>query len=460
MRTAAVLTAIVIGVSGCSSTAETGQTGETTSTVRVRYSYGEAPVVGSGATPDASAAFARVVQVMSVGEVDVDALADLVDSGDARHAWLISDVLRFTANRADVERLGAAFISLTGRDITADPTYADNVWTSATNHLLAWDIPAPDDYRELKASLFTLIEPAWRPFFDDNEATIDWRWVSWGGVLADERPLGDSQPCSGGCIPALDDPALTDAASGDWYPDDSFVFGVVIGDEAVAFPKNILEVHEMVNITIGGRRLGIPYCTLCGSAQAFYTDEVPDGVDVPVLRTSGLLSRSNKVMYDLITESAFDTFTGEAVTGPLRAAGVVLQQATVEVSRWSDWKQAHPETHIIAEDGGIGRSYDPDPLRGRDDNGPIFPIGSVDDRLGVQEQVVGVITPDGTAIAFPAAEARDALDAGRTVSLAGVELSTDGGGLRATFDGAEVASHQAFWFAWSQFHPGSELWQP
>ena len=25
-------------------------------------------------------------------------------------------------------------------------------------------------------------------------------------------------------------------------------------------------------------------------------------------------------------------------------------------------------------------------------------------------------------------------------------------------DGAPITAHQAFWFAWSQFHPTTELW--
>ena len=158
-------------------------------------------------------------------------------------------------------------------------------------------------------------------------------------------------------------PALTDADEGDWYPDDAIVFGIVEGDDAVALPKHIMEIHEMVNMTIGGRRFGIPYCTLCGSAQAYYTDQLPGTSGPLVLRTSGLLSRSNKVMYDLTTMSVFDTFTGAAVSGPLQDAGVVLELVTVTVSSWDDWKSEHPDTRIIAEDGGIGRSYDLDPLR-------------------------------------------------------------------------------------------------
>jgi hypothetical protein len=239
------------------------------------------------------------------------------------------------------------------------------------------------------------------------------------------------------------------------------VFGVVVGGEARAYPKNVMEVHEMVNDTLGGRRIGVPYCTLCGSAQAYYTDAVPEGFDTLELRTSGLLVRSNKVMFDLDTFSLFDTFKGTALSGPLRDAGFVLEAVTVVTSTWGDWKTAHPDTTIVAEDGGIGRTYPADPLQGRDDAGPIFPIGDVDPRLPVQEQVLGVIAPDGTPIAFPVAAARDALEAGESVTLAGVRVASDGAGLVAeTIDGDPIPTHQAFWFAWSQFNPGTAVWTP
>jgi hypothetical protein len=302
------------------------------------------------------------------------------------------------------------------------------------------------------------LEPGWKPFFDDADSEIDWRHVAWGGVLIDDRKPGDPNECFRGCIPALDDPALTAADGGAWYPDDRIVFGIALGGEAVAFPKNIMEVHEMVNITIGGRRLGIPYCTLCASAQAYLTAEVPPGVEPLVLRTSGLLSRSNKLMYDLNTRSAIDTFTGKALSGPLQDAGVKLAQVTVVTSTWGDWKDAHPNTKIVARDGGIGREYEDDPLGGRDDRGPIFPIGDVDPRLPVQAKVLGVIALGGTPVAFPVARAAAGLRAGDEVALEGVELVLDGSGLRARTNGSEIPAHEAFWFAWSQFHADTKLW--
>ncbi|MBW3604378.1 MAG: DUF3179 domain-containing protein [Actinobacteria bacterium] len=209
----------------------------------------------------------------------------------------------------------------------------------------------------------------------------------------------------------------------------------------------------------------MPYCTLCGSAQAYLTDEVVDDVDLEgtgsyELRTTGLLSRSNKVMYEFHTGSVFDTFTGEAVSGPLHDAGVMLEPITVVTARWGDWKQAHPDTTIVAQDGGIGRDYPDDPLRGRDDGGPIFPIGDVDPRLPVQEEV-GVVAPDGTAVAFPADAARETLASGEEVRLGDVRVRASAGGLTAELgDGRPVTSHQAFWFAWSRFHPETRLWTP
>ena len=417
--------------------------------------FGSAP-----ATPDGPLATSLVADVESVfsnldSSIDTAAVSRIGASGDARVAWLLSDLLRFIQVGESADALLAAFEKLTGTTLQGDDRDPGNAWKAVTDRLITWDLPAPPGYVGYKARLFSLIEPGWAPFFEDANADLDWRRISWGGVLLDDRPLGDPAPCPRGCIPALDNPAVTDAAGGSWYPNGKLVFGVVVAGQARAYPKNIMEVHEMVNDTLGGRPIGIPYCTLCASAQAYFTDAA--GGERLVLRTSGLLSRSNKVMYELNSTSVFDTFTGHALSGPLQ--GVTLQQITVVTSTWGAWKAAHPKTTIVARDGGIGRVYPDDPLQGRDDAGTIFPTGAVDGRLPVQEQVVGVIAADGTPLAFPAAAARAALEAGNQVELSGVRLELEGDGLRAVLDsGVDVVSHQAFWFAWSQFHLGTAVW--
>ncbi|HSK93534.1 MAG TPA: DUF3179 domain-containing (seleno)protein [Candidatus Angelobacter sp.] len=416
------------------------------------------PPAPSGALEsDVARAVDRLVAAASAA-ADADALATVAASGDPRLAWLLSDLLRMTVTPDAEAALVDAFRQLTGAD-PADPRFGANAWLAQTNLLIGWDLPAPPGYRERKAELLLRLEPAWEPLFADPDGTLDWRHVTWGGVFMDSRPSGSTEPCDRACIPSLDDPPLTTAADGGWYPDDRTVFGIVLGGEAVALPKHIMEVHELAHLTLAGRRLGIPYCTLCASAHAFLVDGVaPDGEPL-VLRTSGLLSRSNKVMVDLASGSAFHTFTGRAVTGPLREAGVVLEPLTVTVATWGEWRAMHPATRIVARDGGMGRAYPDDPLCGRDEAGPIFPTGPFDARLPAQAAVIGVIGPGERPVAFHAEAARAALAAGRPVSLGGVELH--GGDLRAMdSEGRELVSQQSFWFAWSQFHPATSLWSP
>lgn len=417
-----------------------------------RQRFPPAPAFASGPlAPDVRDAVSRVAPTLRERRFPSAAVRTIGASGDARMAWYLHDLIRFLT-RESVLELVDAFQILTGAALPPGS------FTAMGDRVLAWNLPAPPGYREMKRDLYLLIEPRWAPFFADANSAIDWRLVGWGGVFIDDRPDATAgQICPQGCIPALDQPAVTDAAGGAWYPDGDTVFGIVIAGEARAYPKNIMEVHEMVNDRLGGRSIAIPYCTLCLSAQAYFTDDVKGFR--PLLRTSGLLSRSNKFMYDVRSWSAVDTFTGKAISGPLHDARITLKQATVVTSSWGEWRAAHPHTTIIAKDGGIGRTYLRDPLRGRDADGPIFPVGDVDPRLGVHEVVLGVMAADGTPIAFPRAAAQLALKAGEPVSMASVSLRPHGGGLRAFIGDAERPSHEAFWFAWSQFHPRTLLWE-
>lgn len=413
-----------------------------------------APEVPSGPLdPLAEEGLRMFLEGIFADDFDSEHLDQVVEGRDARAAWLLADLMRFYQRGDPRDALVSKFRELTGYEGTSTGEI-DFVW--AFNALMTWDLPAWDGYPDMKASVYTRVDPRWRVFFE-QDVSVDWRLVTWGGVLADDRPFGDNGPCN--CIPSLDDPATTDATGGDWYEDDRIVFGIEVNGETLALPKNQMEIHEMINTTLGGRDIGVPYCTLCGSAQAYFTDNVA-GFERVVLRTSGLLARSNKMMYDLTTNSLVDTFTGEATTGPLAEAGVVLDQTTVVAATWGDWKAAHPSTRILAEDGGIDRVYADDPLGGRDDNGPIFPIGVADPRLPVQENVVGVVTSDGTPIAFPVNAVEDVFRAGEEFAFEGMTVRLTDGIRVFDAEGNELPTHQAFWFAWSQFHPGTLVWRP
>ena len=394
-------------------------------------------------------AFVDSITSSSWGPDQQAALEVVTASGDPRLAWIISDLMRFVTGGTLANTLGTAAADL----LQINPP-TSNHWGIITDQLIAWDIPAPPDYLSVKRAIFTGVVPQWSALFVEGD--IDWRHVSWGGVLIDDRAFDQTHaPCN--CIPAADNPTVSSAEDATWLEDSDIVFGIEVNGEYRAYPRQIMEVREMVNDTLGGRDLGIPYCTLCGAAQAYFTDRMPDGVERPVLRTSGLLIRSNKVMYDVVTSSVFDTFLGKAVTGPLAERGLRLEQATVVTTDWASWKAEHPETTVLIEALALGRDFDF--RNGRDADGPIFPIGDIDPRLPVHEDVIGAITTSGKPIAFQRSAALIALRNGETITFENIRLQLDAGGIRAVgADGADIGSHQAFWFAWSQFHPDTELW--
>ena len=162
-------------------------------------------------------------------------------------------------------------------------------------------------------------------------------------------------------------------------------------------------------------------------------------------------------MYDLATYSVFDTFLGHAVTGPLAEINMQLQQAIVITTEWGAWKSAHPETTVLAEALALGSN--PDFRNTRDANGPIFPVGDVDPRLPVHEDIVGIMTASGKPVAFQRSIAVATLQRGQEVTFENIHLELEAGGIKAVGkDGVDLGSHQAFWFAWSQFHPQTALW--
>ncbi len=377
------------------------------------------------------------------------ALEKLATSQDPRIGWILSDALRYAWDRERYEDMTDAAAEVLGLELQEL-----DLWEEITNHLIAWDVPSYPGYLADKRAIFTHFGTGWDDLFVEGD--IDWRLVSWGGVNIDDRPYDTTDvPCH--CIPAADNPEVSSAAEATWLKDSDIVFGVAVNGAYRAYPRRIMEVREMVNDTLGGRHLAIPYCTLCGAAQAYFTDRLPEEIERPILRTSGLLIRSNKVMYDIVTHSVFDTFLGKAVTGPLAEKKLQLEQTSVVTTDWGTWKTAHPETTVLVEALAFGRNYNF--RQGRDANGPIFPIGNVDPRLPVHEDVIGVIAASGHPVAFQRSTAVAALRSGHDIAYENIRLTLDGGGVRAVdSDGSDLVSHQAFWFAWSQFHPQTALW--
>ncbi len=102
-------------------------------------------------------------------------------------------------------------------------------------------------------------------------------------------------------IPALTDPNLitADEAEGDLHALDT-VIGVLIENEARAYPHYILDWHEIINDEIGNTAFALTYCPLTGSGIAVNRDV---GGYVTTFGVSGLLYNSNLMPYDRLTRS-------------------------------------------------------------------------------------------------------------------------------------------------------------
>lgn len=255
-------------------------------------------------------------------------------------------------------------------------------------------------------------------------------------------------------IPALDHPKSA-GAQYDW-PDDEWVIGVSSGGETRAYPISILLWHELVNDTLGGRPLLISYCPLCGTALVF-DRRVGEGMVARSFGVSGLLYRSDLLMYDRETESLWSQIGAEAITGPSRGERLTLVRS--RMTTWARWRALHPETQVLTRDTGHRREYGTSPYAGYKESEKLMFPATFDRRYHPKMPTLGLRIPNGAARAYPAIEV---IRAG-----GGVEERFAGFAVRVVYDEQtrlfEVSAPepvevvQGYWFAWAAFHPDTSV---
>jgi hypothetical protein len=209
-----------------------------------------------------------------------------------------------------------------------------------------WMWKLPDDphpeYAAFKGALYAQIDPLMQRFFPPGATTtIRLDEVDWGGVKVNG-------------IPPLYHPKHTSAREATYLRDNHIVFGVVVNGEARAYPKRILAWHEMALDRIGGVEMTIVYCTLCGTVIPY---ESVAGGRLHRFGTSGLLYRSNKLMFDEGTMSLWSTLDGQPVVGSLVGSGLQLTAHASVTTTWGEWRAQHPDTLVLSLDTGYERDY-------------------------------------------------------------------------------------------------------
>jgi hypothetical protein len=211
-----------------------------------------------------------------------------------------------------------------------------------------------------------------------------------------------SEILSGGppkdAIPAIDNPRFVSVHEANkWLHDREPVVFVQVGDDARAYPIQILIWHEIVNDTVGDEPLIVSFCPLCNTAIAFKRTCNGQVLD---FGTTGRLRHSNLIMYDRQTETWWQQATGDGIAGEF--TGAQLEFYPASMISWEDFKLLYPDGKVLSRETGHSRNYGNNPYLGYDDinQTPFLFDGITPEQLPPMARVL-TVDLKGEAVAYP-----------------------------------------------------------
>lgn len=239
----------------------------------------------------------------------------------------------------------------------------------------------------------------WRTDF--SQTTVD---------LSDVR---DGGPRRDG-IPPIDNPEFMTVAEADHLSPQEPVMSFTFNGETRAYPLRVMTFHEIVNDVVGGHPVSVTYCPLCNAAIVF--DRELDG-EILDFGTTGKLRNSDLVMYDRQTDSWWQQFSGESITGSY--AGQELTMLPSQLISFERFAAAHPDAMVLADPSQYRRPYGMNPYTGYDTLAqPFLYDGPFPDGIAPLQRVV--LVRDGSQV-FAVSVAKLAEEGSFTQG--GVELS-------------------------------------
>ena len=263
--------------------------------------------------------------------------------------------------------------------------------------------------------------------------------------------LGGGPPLDG--IPALTDPRRGVAASASFPPPDARVGVVTIDGETVLYPLPILTRHEIANDTISGVPIAVIYCPLCDSLSVV---DRRVGDDVLEFGVSGLLYNSNVVMYDRPTRGLWSQLEMTALTGP--HAGTSLTHLPVRLMSFETAVTDHPQAEVLSIETGHQRRYDGNPYERFFTTDATFPMTSEPGTALPKKTLgLGLLFGDRAVFVTEQTAARRLVPVETPNGVVEVRAET-GVGMQVLTDlPAGVRAVQTFYYAWSAFHPETEI---
>ncbi|MDG2053181.1 MAG: DUF3179 domain-containing (seleno)protein [Phycisphaerales bacterium] len=256
------------------------------------------------------------------------------------------------------------------------------------------------------------------------------------------------------------------------------VIGVAVGDEARAYPLHVLNVHEIVNDTVGNKPIAVTYHWPSGGIRVF---ERTMNEQILELGVSGLLYNGNAVYYDRKRDdmpttqpSLWNQLEGTPLAGPAAQSQQTLNTYPTQLTTWASWLAAHPETTVIDRDPTYARVYKKSNPQTGDPSyftSNVLPNGTAlshtpdADSAPFKERVIVVTDRNNKRYVYP-------------YNLIAAQVDGDGNWIDETsgqpirFSYVQDPEHvsavytdsnlpinapYSFWFAWHALHPKDEL---
>jgi peroxiredoxin len=263
-------------------------------------------------------------------------------------------------------------------------------------------------------------------------------------------------------IPALTNPEMESVHSAKWLPGDARIIAVTVGDETIGVPLIVMDRHEIVNMTVGGRPIAVTYCPLCDSAAVFSREIAPrgkQGVAKPIVLefgVSGALFNSNVLMYDQRDKALWSQLGMRAVSGPL--AGTTLESLPVQVVSFSQFDRTHPLARIVSRKTGHELDYSVSPYCGYMQSEELkVPVAQMGSALPRKTQGMGVAS-DTESWFVPATAIADAFTL--QTPLGDVRLTKTSAGVAVVEVPKGLRTAQTFYYSWSAFYPMTQVIKP
>ena len=298
---------------------------------------------------------------------------------------------------------------------------------------------------------------------------------------------------------AVHDPVFVPASAASFVQDGDFVIGVAKGKVAKAYPALDLQQHGSVDDEMPDGPIEVTWCSTCGTGAVFRA-----GINGRRLHFEyDSMVNANEVHKDVETGSRWQQSTGEAIDGPLKGSRLTLYDFVL--TTWKEWRTRYPNTQVMKPMPGYLEWFDllrSRVARSRSGEGAALDGSfSKDDRLRPRELVAGLAVGNET-MAFQIAALRttpvvnerlggvpivvihqsatetttahdtrvknrglrfDAANAGATFVTDRETHSTwnaYGLAVKGPLKGTQLKPLiliPEFWFAWSQFRPGTRL---